>query len=340
MARIFISYASDQREQTQALAEQCKAVGHTVWCDTELISGDAYRDVIDRELEAADAVVAIWTPSSVRSPWVIAEADHGLRLNKLVPLRSDGLEPWQIPKPFGTLHTELVSDRAAVLRAIERRLGISSEHPRGDRERPIAETALASPILESQVTTLLTLMLLLMTAAGILSAFWVRTDASDKAKLLTGGAGLALVCLSVAAGLYGRRTRTPIYAALKTFNWSTFAVYGWGVVSLTVAYWPDIKRVSTTLSVCAFAMAIVAIMMLAQSRGASWVLTTARVLAGIQIVGLGAHVARQFAWAGEDSHWWSSHPEAFLHVFYVASGLAGMAVSSVFLVLGSPRRTQ
>ena len=109
MARVFVSYAKSERDLTHAVVALLEAAGHTVRWDTELVSGETYRDALDRELDAADAVVVIWTPSPVRSSWVIAEADHGLRLGKLVPLRTDGLETWQIPKPFGTFHTELAS---------------------------------------------------------------------------------------------------------------------------------------------------------------------------------------------------------------------------------------
>src|SRR3984893_18465507 len=100
MARVFVSYAKSERDLTHAVAAHREAAGHTVWWDTELVSGETYRDVLDRELEAADVVVVIWTPSSVRSSWVIAEADHGLRLGKLGTLLDHGLRTREQPPPL------------------------------------------------------------------------------------------------------------------------------------------------------------------------------------------------------------------------------------------------
>ena len=133
MARVFVSYAKSERDLTRAVVALLEAAGHTVWWDTELVSGETYRDALDRDSTLPTAVVVIWTPSSVRSSWVIAEADHGLRLGKLVPLRTDGLETWQIPKPFGTFHTELASDRDALIAAVNRCLKSRPEHSSANR---------------------------------------------------------------------------------------------------------------------------------------------------------------------------------------------------------------
>jgi formylglycine-generating enzyme required for sulfatase activity len=80
--------------------------------------------VIDRELDAADAVIVVWTQQSIASRWVIAEADHADRHRKLVPVRSSDLEPWQIPKPYNTYQTNLIDDRKAIRDAIRRIAGL------------------------------------------------------------------------------------------------------------------------------------------------------------------------------------------------------------------------
>ncbi len=97
-----------------------QANGHSVWWDTSLQSGEAFRDAINRELDAADAVVVIWTPQSVKSEWVLSEAETGRRLKKLVTLRTRDVEPWQFPRPFDTLHTLFVDDHVAILTDLAR----------------------------------------------------------------------------------------------------------------------------------------------------------------------------------------------------------------------------
>jgi hypothetical protein len=84
------------------------------------IAGEKFRKVIDRELDAAKAVIVIWTMHSVDSDWVLSEANHAYRQQKLIPLRTGDLNAWRIPKPYDAFHTDLVHDREAVLRAVRR----------------------------------------------------------------------------------------------------------------------------------------------------------------------------------------------------------------------------
>jgi len=121
--RIFISYSKAEPEPTQELAASLAAQGYSVWWDTNLTSGEVFREVIDRELDAADAVIVIWTSHSVASNWVIAEADHAARRNRLITVRAQDLEPWRIPKPYNTYQADLVDNRNAVLAAVRRVAG-------------------------------------------------------------------------------------------------------------------------------------------------------------------------------------------------------------------------
>lgn len=123
MADIFISYSKAERKLTERLAAVFERQGFTVWWDASLLSGEDYRKVILRELDAAKAVVVIWTPNSITSDWVISEAERATHGGKLVPLRTASVSPRDIPPPFGTRHTELVDNHAAVLDAV-RRLGV------------------------------------------------------------------------------------------------------------------------------------------------------------------------------------------------------------------------
>ena len=94
--RVFISYSKAEPQPTQELAEFLTAQGYSVWWDTNLTSGEVFREVIDREIAVADAVIVIWTNASVTSKWVISEADDATHKNKLITVRTKDLDPRRI----------------------------------------------------------------------------------------------------------------------------------------------------------------------------------------------------------------------------------------------------
>ena len=82
---IFISYSREDRAAARHFSECFAREGFTVWWDAALRSGETFDEVIERELRAAKAVVVLWSPRSVASRWVRAEATLADRRNKLVP---------------------------------------------------------------------------------------------------------------------------------------------------------------------------------------------------------------------------------------------------------------
>ena len=121
MADIFISYSKKHAALTGELARDLEAEGYTTWWDTSLLPGDEFPDEIKRQLDAAKAVIVIWTVSSVNSQWVRAEATRAHAKGKLIALHQAGLDFQEIPLPFNTLHSELVSERAKIFAAFARR---------------------------------------------------------------------------------------------------------------------------------------------------------------------------------------------------------------------------
>lgn len=85
MADVFISYASDDRETARKLAGVLESHGYSVWWDRKIIAGQTYDQVIERELEAAKAVVVLWSKNSVTSEWVKNEAAVAAEREVLVP---------------------------------------------------------------------------------------------------------------------------------------------------------------------------------------------------------------------------------------------------------------
>lgn len=119
MADVFISYSQRTAEPTKVLVEQLKAKGIAVWWDTSLTSGQRFDDVIRKELEAADAAIVIWTPESIKSQYVKIEAGIAYAWDKLITVRTADLPFGDIPGPFRSLHTELVTDIDRIIIALE-----------------------------------------------------------------------------------------------------------------------------------------------------------------------------------------------------------------------------
>ena len=82
---IFLSYARTDRDIARRFAECFVDEGFTVWWDGALHSGETFDEVIEQNLRAAKAVVVLWSPRSVASRWVRAEATQADRRNKLAP---------------------------------------------------------------------------------------------------------------------------------------------------------------------------------------------------------------------------------------------------------------
>ncbi|MBU6165580.1 MAG: TIR domain-containing protein [Alphaproteobacteria bacterium] len=99
---IFISYSSDDRARAKLFADAFAAAGLNVWWDAGLRAGDAYDQKIEQALRAARAVVVLWSPTSVASRWVRAEATLADRNRTLVPAT---IEPCEKPIMFELTQT-------------------------------------------------------------------------------------------------------------------------------------------------------------------------------------------------------------------------------------------
>ncbi len=124
MADIFISYSKASKAQVEQLANELRGKGFTVWYDTSLIAGDSFRDVIMSELAQARAAIVIWDSASVKSEWVCSEASRARARKILVPVRTDDVRSHDLPPPFDSLHTELLSNRPAIDAALSK-LGVT-----------------------------------------------------------------------------------------------------------------------------------------------------------------------------------------------------------------------
>jgi adenylate cyclase len=87
MADVFVSYARNDRARVAPLVAAIEAKGWSVWWDPAIDAGQQFDDQIDAELQAASAVLVVWTPTSVASRWVRGEARDAAERGILVPVR-------------------------------------------------------------------------------------------------------------------------------------------------------------------------------------------------------------------------------------------------------------
>ncbi|MGH8215313.1 MAG: TIR domain-containing protein [Rhodanobacteraceae bacterium] len=102
MADVFISYARADKARVAPLVAAIEAKGWSVWWDPEISPGQEFDDQIEAEIDAAKAVLVVWTPVSVASRWVRGEAREAAERGILVPVR---FEQARLPMDVRAIHT-------------------------------------------------------------------------------------------------------------------------------------------------------------------------------------------------------------------------------------------
>jgi serine/threonine-protein kinase len=132
---LFLSYKAEDRPCVALLAQALETDGLSVWWDAHIGGGEDWRDTILRHLEAARAVIVVWSERSVgpHGHFVRDEATRALKRGTYFPVRIDKVDP---PLGFGETHALDLSgwkgDRSdpryqAVISALRKRLGITAE---------------------------------------------------------------------------------------------------------------------------------------------------------------------------------------------------------------------
>ena len=67
MADIFVSYARSDRALVTPIVRALEAQCWSVWWDHAIVAGQEFDDRIEAELNAAKAVIVVWTPASTGS---------------------------------------------------------------------------------------------------------------------------------------------------------------------------------------------------------------------------------------------------------------------------------
>ena len=90
---VFVSYAHADAKAAKTVVATLEQAGLTVWWDDLITSGERFGSSLSKALEAARAVVVLWSKASLDSHWVQDEAMYARDRNRLVPISIDGSEP-------------------------------------------------------------------------------------------------------------------------------------------------------------------------------------------------------------------------------------------------------
>ena len=158
MADVFISYSRADHERVAPIVERLSQSGLSIWWDKHLRAGQVFVDEIERQLDAARAVLTAWSLNARNSTWVYAESSRGLDAKKFLQVRLDTV---QLPLPFDALQVYEMSNRRNEwdrLQASLNRLMQGGGQPEPERRvpelGPLATPAVAgSPKLLSSATT-------------------------------------------------------------------------------------------------------------------------------------------------------------------------------------------
>lgn len=97
VADVFLSYARGTQRTARRIAASLRSCGFSVWFDEHLPAHRTFSEVIEEQLEAARAVVVLWSAEAVASQWVRSEANRARESGRLVQVRLDDA---RLPMPF------------------------------------------------------------------------------------------------------------------------------------------------------------------------------------------------------------------------------------------------
>jgi hypothetical protein len=107
MSDVFISYSRENQAFVQRIADGVNAAGYAIWWDEHLPAHRSYGDVITEQIQAARAVIVIWSHSAAASEWVRAEADMARNQRKLIQATLDDVA---LPLPFNQIQYASLAD--------------------------------------------------------------------------------------------------------------------------------------------------------------------------------------------------------------------------------------
>ena len=100
MSDVFVSYKAEDRPRVEPLVEALEAEGLDVWWDVHVGAGEAWRETIADQLDAAKCVIVIWSRRSTGRDgrFVRDEANRAQHRGTYLPVTIESVEP---PLGFG-----------------------------------------------------------------------------------------------------------------------------------------------------------------------------------------------------------------------------------------------
>ncbi len=98
----FLSYAAEDRPLVSQIEDSLRGRGRRPWFDKDIIPQSPFDRQINNYLDDAQCVVVLWSPKSLHSSWVRAEALRAFDLQKLVSVVIDDVVP---PVPFNSVQS-------------------------------------------------------------------------------------------------------------------------------------------------------------------------------------------------------------------------------------------
>lgn len=126
---LFLSYSRGDLARARPVIDLLEGAGFDVWWDGRLEGGENYLQTTEAALEGAEAVVVLWSATSVASHWVRDEAQRGRERGCLVPLTIDGtfaplgFRQFQLLDVSGWDGSAASPEAARILVAVRARLG-------------------------------------------------------------------------------------------------------------------------------------------------------------------------------------------------------------------------
>lgn len=98
MTDVFISYKREDEPRVAPIVEGLRAAGLSVWWDRDIPGGEAWRQSISEQLDAARCVIVVWSETSVGplGEFVQDEAGRAKARGILIPVRID-----RVTEPLG-----------------------------------------------------------------------------------------------------------------------------------------------------------------------------------------------------------------------------------------------
>ncbi|NER93573.1 MAG: TIR domain-containing protein [Symploca sp. SIO1B1] len=140
MTQVFLSYSNEDRATMEKIRNSLRRESVTVWTNTtDIQTGEAFEEAINRGIEQTDNLVYLLSPDSVNSIYCQQELDLALSLNKrIIPILVRETYPTKVPSNLQALHyidltdnvkeDDYLLDESQLLRILHQDAAYYSEH--------------------------------------------------------------------------------------------------------------------------------------------------------------------------------------------------------------------